>query len=401
MKLKSIEEDFIVEEINDSLEISPKKDNFRIYSLEKKGIETFALIESLSRRNKIPSREFGIAGLKDKHALTRQFFTLPVKHELPDIKEKNLSIRFLGYVSKRLNIGDLEKNHFTITARDIKKGELDGINKKSEDVKETGVPNYFDSQRFGSVGLDKTNGEYLFIERFVMIEDFESACKIFLTNYQKTENKRIKDCKRLILENWEIIRDKKNLRDKRIENILRKTTEVTFRRMIEARTWFDAFLLIPANLREMYVSAYQSYLWNECVKALLRKNIDKKNLVSIEYNIGTLTYYKNITHESIKNLPKLFPLISDRTKEDSDGIIKTILDKEKISISDFNVREKTGNFFKEYMRDVIIRPEDFSCRIDRDELNDNERHERYKAVISFSLQKGSYATCVTKKIFNE
>ena len=64
MKLKQLAEDFRVEEISKFNIL--KNGSYKIYLLEKKGLETFSLLSYLSRKNRIPASEFGIAGLKDK-----------------------------------------------------------------------------------------------------------------------------------------------------------------------------------------------------------------------------------------------------------------------------------------------------------------------------------------------
>jgi tRNA pseudouridine13 synthase len=405
MKLKSTPEDFIVEEINDSLKISEKKDNFRLYVLEKKSIETFALISLLSKKFRIPYGNFGIAGIKDKHALTKQYLTIPVKFEIPKIDERNFSLKPAGFVQRKLHPGDLDRNRFAIVARDIKLGELDGIKKKFNEVKEFGVPNYFDSQRFGSVMYDAEKKELQFAAKYILKKDYETALKSVLAFYSKSESKKIKDQKRFISLNWEkIIRRKIN--QKEIDSNI---SYPFFRKIldeIQKKDFHSAYLLIPDNLREMYVSAYQSFLWNECVKELLKIKIDKKNLTEIEYNIGKLIYFKNISHEQFKKIQEVFPTISselnpEKISADEKKIIEEILCSEKISLSDFSIKKETGNFFKSQKRDVIAIPENPMLEINFDELNNNERRRVYKAKISFILKKGSYATAITKKIFNQ
>ena len=415
MKLKQLEEDFIVEETIDSLNISEKKSNYLVFTLEKKGIETFTLLKLISRKYRINTKDFGIAGLKDKHALTRQYLTIPVKYYghtekfRPKLEEKNYSLKFLGFTDKKLSIGDHEYNKFTITVRDIKRRELEEIRKKCDEVEESGVPNYFDSQRFGSVGFDKKTNRFLFIEKFVMKRDYETAVKIFLTSSQKTESREMKKSKIFIKDNWKNISGKK-ISPKEIKSEIHD--EMSKKIILEyySTDWLDAFLSIPSHLRELYVSAYQSHLWNECIKELLRESIDENNLMEIKYNVGKLVYYHDCAKETLDAIPRSFQMIGDGTKiEENIGkdsfpesrIISKILSEEQMRLEDFKIRKETGNFFKKYSRDVIVIPKEFSYRIEHDEINDKGKKDTYKAIVSFILQKGSYATCITKKIFNQ
>ena len=81
MKLRQLPEDFRVEEIN-SFKISKDKLPFKLYLLEKKSLESFSLLGYLSKINNIPLKDIGIAGLKDKHAITKQYITVPSKYDL-------------------------------------------------------------------------------------------------------------------------------------------------------------------------------------------------------------------------------------------------------------------------------------------------------------------------------
>lgn len=386
-KFRQLPEDFIVEEISDFDVKSSGK--FKLYIVEKSGIESFYLISYISKKNNIHSQNIGVAGLKDKHAITKQYITIPSKYNIEETKESNLNITFVGFVDKEIKPGDLFGNKFVITVRDIKIGEIEGVTMKADTIKDLGVPNYFDSQRFGSV----IHGE--FIAKFIIKRDFESAVKIFLTSYQKSESKTTKDDKRLLLENWDDLSKLKVTTPvlKAVLDEYKKTGEFLF-----------AYKKIPQNLRNMYVSAYQSYLWNECVKELIRQIEDKKKAYTIEYSCGTLLYYKTLNDEDKLKIPKSFQLIGPNMKmtELESKIINKLLTKEGLSLSDFDIKENTDNFFKPMSRDVIIYPTDFSISEPfLDELNDKGKKNHFKIMVSFGLPKGSYATVVTKRLFNQ
>jgi len=379
MKLRQKLEDFKVEEINE-FDIL-KSGQFKLYLLEKKGLESFALIGYLAKQNNIPRSEIGVAGLKDKYAETSQYITIPEKYEIKTTDEKNFKITFIGFVDKPLKIGDLQGNRFEITVRDLNKDELEKIKQRAEELKKYGAPNYFDSQRFGSVINNK------FIAKYVVKRDYENAAKIFLTEHTKFEKSQIKKEKKQILENWKNI-ENAEARTKFLRQILdeyRKTKD-----------WLKAYKKINYQLRAMFVYAYQSYLWNECVKELLKKTVDAKKLYSVSYNIGTLLFYKEIDEK----IPESFPSIGREINLDEfqAEIINKVLSKEGLSIGDFDVKDEAGNFFKAENRKLILKPEGFEMlKPEEDELNKG----KYKITLNFKLPKGSYATIVTKKIFNK
>ena len=388
MKLKQLPDDFKVEEINE-LSISKEKKGYKAYLLEKRGIETFSLLSYLSRKNNIPVREFVIAGLKDRHAITRQYFTIPLKYNIGTLHEKDFDITLLGYTDKGIKLGDLEGNKFDIIVRDIKKGELQGIIQKAKSIEQIGVPNYFDSQRFGSVIGNE------FIARHLIKKDYEKAVKIYLTSYTKFESGKIKNEKRLILQNWG------NFRKLKIKN---RSLAVVVDEYRKSNKWIEAYKKIPSNIREIVISAYQSYLWNECVKRVLIKTINKKRLYNIKYSLGSLIFYRNLDENEIINIPQAFKTISEEIKpnELESSIINRVLQKEGISLGEFNIKKQTGNFFKVHERNVLLKPSSFSMSEHSiDEINDRGKNNRFKIKLEFSLPKGSYATMITKRLFNQ
>ena len=387
MKLKQLPNDFEVDEIND-LSISKEKKGYKAYLLEKRGMETFSLFSYLSRKNNIPIKEFGIAGLKDRHAVTRQYFTIPLKYDIKTLHEKDFDITLLGYTDKGLKLGDLKGNKFEITARDIKKGELEGIINKAKNIAQIGVPNYFDSQRFGSVIGNE------FIARHLIKKNYENAVKIYLTSYTKFESSKIKQEKRLVLQNWG------NIKNLKIKN---KTFAAVINEYRKSNKWIEAYKKIPSNIREIVISAYQSYLWNECIKRVLIGTINKKKLYSIPYSLGSLIFYKNLDENEMKKIPDMFKTISEEIKpnELELEVINRVLEKEGIAIEEFNIKKQTGNFFKVHERNVLLKPLSFSISEPLiDDINDRGKNNSFKIKLSFSLPKGSYATMITKRLFN-
>lgn len=261
MKLKQLPSDFTVEELSSVL-MSSEKDEHAVFLLEKQEVDTFDAIRRIAQRLRISLFKIGYAGLKDKHALARQYISIPTKYNVQGLKMDSMVLTLVGYSRKKIKIGDLAGNRFTIVVRDIEERELADISQRADAIPGSGVPNYFDSQRFGSV-IDST-----FIGKEVVIKNYEQAVKQYLTSYQKSEPKKIKDEKRRILSQWN------NLTNVRV---FTKPFAVVITEYVKTKEWRVTYRKIPAHLREMYVNAYQSYLWNECVKEILKHSIEKKN----------------------------------------------------------------------------------------------------------------------------
>lgn len=378
MKLRQSVEDFRVEELA-CHKILQEKGAYKIYMLEKTGLETIALLRYLSKQNDIPQSCFGVAGLKDKHAHTSQYLTIPSAFDIKTLQEKNFTITFLGYLEKEIKVGELTGNRFKIIIRDLKKEEVPKILTAIDDLQKTGAPNYYDSQRFGSVANN------VFIARYLIKKDYEKAVKVFLTTYNKHENSRIKKEKELIKKCWD------DLATLNVQNRM-------FLKIISGqkdKSWLDAYKQIQPKLREIFSLAYQSFLWNECIKILLKKKLPQEKLCTVKYKAGKLVFYKNLGEDEYTKIPQAFKTIAPDTifSKEEQHIVDKILRKEGIQQPELDIKA-TGNFFRTYERKIVVKPAELHYNFCADELNQG----REKLSLSFILPKGSYTTLIVKRI---
>lgn len=147
--LRSKPEDFIVEE---QCHIQPTGQGEHLWlHIRKTGANTDWVAGQLAQIAEIAKKDVGFAGLKDRHAVTLQWFSLhlPGKADpdfsvLPEGVELLQSIRH----DKKLKRGALTGNRFVLTLRDIQ-GDLAEAQAIVEQVSAQGMPNYFGEQRFG------------------------------------------------------------------------------------------------------------------------------------------------------------------------------------------------------------------------------------------------------------
>lgn len=157
-KYKSIADDFIVEEIG-HIDLTGTGEHLWM-QIQKKGMNTTYVAKELAKWAKIPQRDVGFSGLKDRQAITTQWFSLRIPtSKLPD---KNFSIANINdqehitvlqqkWHNKKLNRGTHKFNRFIITLRDVQ-GDIESVDNTISNIKEFGVPNYFGNQRFGKDG---------------------------------------------------------------------------------------------------------------------------------------------------------------------------------------------------------------------------------------------------------
>ncbi len=424
--IKNKPEDFVVEEIlserinldkvSQSKEDSSQDKKYKLYILRKKSLETFALLRYLSKNNNIPLKDIGFAGLKDKHASTMQHITIPSQYVLKTIKEKNFEIEFVGYVESPIRTGDLMGNKFTVVARGFSEKEIEKVkqtlSRRKRNIESYGIPNYFDSQRFGSVIHRE------FIAKYLMRKDYENAVKIFITKYTPSERAKSKNEKRKIEKEW----------DKILEGEKIETKSNLFKLILNeyhaSKDWLGAYKKIPRNLREMFVIAYQSYIWNECIKEAIREVVKEDNETSnsltsfgVQYNVGKMLFFECIEGAEKLALPRRFKTLSPKTgmSEYEEKIIKNVIQREGVKLSDFDIKKETGTFFSTLEREAFVKPKDLTISSPQtDEINSKDlsqgngnrnrnyrsaKGRMYKITLSFSLPKGSYATVVLKYLF--
>ena len=125
--------------------------------IEKTGANTEWVSRQLARHADVPARDVGYAGLKDRHAITRQWFSVP-RWNSPDWETLDVEGVVVGDVqrhSKKLRRGAHQANAFQIVLRgDTIADHADAMAARIAVIREQGVPNYFGEQRFGRDGAN-------------------------------------------------------------------------------------------------------------------------------------------------------------------------------------------------------------------------------------------------------
>ena len=123
----------------------------RLVLVEKKGVDTLHAARLLARAAQVPPRDVGFAGLKDRHAVARQWFSLPMSRNAPDwsmLDDGRLRICRDEPHSRKLRRGALRGNRFHLRLRECSVDPLQ-LAQRAAKIAEEGVPNYFGPQRFG------------------------------------------------------------------------------------------------------------------------------------------------------------------------------------------------------------------------------------------------------------
>lgn len=397
-RIKQFCEDFIVEEIGKDykteltylpdkktpefdwdLFFENKNDSEQLLlDMEKFNLSTTSAINQISRFLRVSKRRIGYAGLKDKRAITVQKISIyePNKERLKKLLFKNIKIYNPVWSEKRIDIGDLNQNRFTITVRQIKhltKEELNNIfNDFKNQVDRTGIINYFGEQRFGGM-RDITHK----VGKLIIKRKYKEAILLYLTETHEFEIPEITKAREELKNELNYGKHAKSFPSKTgyesaILNYLARNPD----------DFLGAFKVLPKAIQYLFVHAYQSYLFNEIISERLKEG----------YGVEKIEGDTIINNELV--IP-LFGFESKISEKKAGEIEKRVLDKEGITLEDFYNKDHSVFSSKGDYRALITPVYDIKLhKIEEDSKNEDS----LALTFSFILNKGNYATNLAKEL---
>mgnify|MGYP006288310839 CR=1 FL=1 len=200
-KIKELPEDFIVDEI---MELRyDDEGSYSYYLLKKREMNTIDAVDRLARSFNLKRKFINFAGNKDKKALTSQHISISRGPE-KDIKTQDMSLKFLGKGSERINLGSHWGNSFDIVVRNI----------NCAPNKLTKIKNLYGDQRFGARKNNHLVGKHI-------------LCRDYAEAIREIDDRKAS------------------------EHLSENPNDL-----------IGALRKIDKSLLRMYIHAYQSYLWN-------------------------------------------------------------------------------------------------------------------------------------------
>lgn len=151
-RIKHSPEDFEVEEIP---AYEPCGQGEFLYMwVEKRAIGAEYFVRQIARRLEIPVGAVGTAGLKDRHAVTRQMVSVPgeVEARLAQVDGDGIRVLHVSRHGNKLKPGHLHGNRFRILIRDVEPQSEERLPILVDRLRRQGFPNYYGPQRFGHDG---------------------------------------------------------------------------------------------------------------------------------------------------------------------------------------------------------------------------------------------------------
>jgi tRNA pseudouridine13 synthase len=384
MILKQSPEDFQVEELSD---IQPSEGPFALYRLEKSGWTTPDALQAIRRRWQLDQRRLSYGGLKDRHAQTVQHFTVFHGPERR-MTHQGFTVTYLGRVAEPFLSDHIRANRFTIILRDVTRDERAACAQAFEEVRAWGVPNYFDDQRFGSV-----TDAGPFLAKSIILGRYEEALKLALTAFYPHDRRPQKQEKSVLRQHWGEWASCKELLPR---GHARSLVDYLVHHPDDFR---GALARLRPELRGLYLSAYQSHLWNRMLAAWLRAAFPTERLVSAQLKLGEVPMHRALEDAELERLRGLsLPLPSHRVElaenDERQPFLEGVLQEEELTLEQFKLKGLREMFFSRGERPALCCPRNMTSTADADDSHPGKQ----KLRLTFDLPRGSYATLVIKRL---
>lgn len=379
--IKETPEDFLVAEIPLYLPCGEGEHTFA--EIEKRGITTLEALRRLAKALGIAERDMGYAGMKDARGITRQTFSIPrvapdhvLGLEVPGIKVLSASLH-----RNKLKLGHLRGNCFRLRVRGVTADAVPRASAVLSVLAKRGVPNYFGEQRYGTQGNSHLIGAAL------LRGDYRGAVDALIGDAAKVTDER-----------WRAAIDAYRRGD--LDESLRafpghcRTERDLLQRLVkQPNDWEKAFRAVHPRLKKLYLSAFQSFLFDRLLDGRL-DGLDEvvDGDVAYKHDNGACFLVTDAAAEAVRaaafEISPTGPLFGCKMKEPEGKVLeleRQVLDMEGLSPESFNL---TGGLRMDGER----RP----LRVPLTEPTADWDGEGL--VLEFGLPRGSYATAVLREV---
>lgn len=384
MKLKRLATDFEVEE---QISLRLGSGPFALYRLTKQSLGTLEALQAIEDKWNLPRQRVAFAGLKDRHATTSQYITIRGGSSR-GFSQTNLGLEYVGQVERPIHASDINGNRFRIVVRDLSKIESQSTQSRIEELSRDGLPNYFDNQRFGSVG---ESGE--FIAKPWCLGNYERALWLALADPNVHDRVVDRDEKAMLRNqwgNWQLCSERidPSVRQDVVKQLARQPGD--FRRALAA---------FPHSLRSLWLAAFQSHLWNQVLARLVVQEVGNEQTEMHQIGSAHLPFFGRLNDSQRGRLQNtLLPLPSARLHLENDDLrplYDQLLEAEGIELRQVRVKYPRDTFFSKGERKAVFQPSELTHSIEADDLYSGCE----KLTLAFTLPRGCYATILIKRLF--
>lgn len=391
-KLRQFPEDFRVEEILTDGSIAKIEPNnipvitghgrYLICILVKRKMDTFQAIQAVADKLNISTERIQIGGIKDANAVTAQHISISriLSEQATQIKTDRLWLYPLQLSNEKMHSALLAGNRFNINIRDIHhststlKKRLEQTTREIHEL--NGCANFFGHQRFGT-----SRPITHIVGKHILHGEWEKAALMFLAKANPHEHPESRQARQRL---WETRNYEDALHYFPHKLIYERQMLMHLNR--QRRDFPGAFHRLPLKLRQLFIQAYQSYLFNRFLSQRIKHELPLKKAEKNEYK----TALRGTEYAAL-------PLIGFKqgTSEGLQGDIeRTILEEETVTPDKFKIPTMPRISSPGGLRTALMPITEF----DMEKPVDDEANRGMKKVnLSFALRKGSYATIVLRE----
>lgn len=378
MRIKRVPEDFRVEE-----EITlpgGERGAYAYYRVEKRNLSTLAVRDRLAARLKVTPSALVFPALKDASAEAIQYAS--VRKRGPDqIRERGFMAQLVQWGPRALQPKDVLGNQFSVVVRDLAEEDVPTLAAALRKLEVEGLPNYFDEQRFGSLSAKG------FIGKAILLRDAEQVVRFYLEEPMRGDPADVREFKALVKDHWG-----------QWGFLLHQAPRPSnFRSVItylkdHSHDYNKAVNLIQDRLLSIYLSAYQSWVWNHITARCLQGDASvplSVEIVDVHFPLpeaGTIP-------DAVKALEIDLPRLTARYGETSGEAAAAVFEMEGLTLHDFKARILRRVYLAKGERTVWFAPAAVEVSAP---YPDAYTPGRQAVTVKFTLQSGSYATLVMK-----
>lgn len=391
-RIRQFPEDFVVEEIlldGSRATVEPKdisrpngRGRYLVCLLVKRNWDTLLAVRTIDQQLGMDQERIQIAGIKDANALTAQHISISraTPEQISSVKIKDIALYPLRFSNEKIHSKMLLGNQFQIIIRGIthSPAEIEERirNMQNELENAGGVPNFFGHQRFGT----KRAITHL-VGKHIVKGSWEKAALTFLAKPSKFEHPESRQARQQLWKTQDFAEAFRNFPPQ-----LRQERMMLGHLSKHPRDFVGAFRRLPTKLRQLFVQAYQSYLFNRFVSERIKRGISLNETQSGDYAV-------KVDNQSCLALP-IIGFKQSRSSGAQGEIEKEILEEENLKPEQFRVSVMSEISAAGGLRAALLPIKDlFLARPSKDSVNPSKR----KVEFSFMLGKGSYATVVLRE----
>jgi tRNA pseudouridine13 synthase len=347
------------------------------------------------------------AGLKDKHAQTRQHVSFRADGEPPpDISGHNWSATLLGWSAEPMAAPVIEGNRFTIVIRGIAKETSQEMDRRAALLAEAGeaagpgqprrlvIANYFGAQRFGSARHGKG-----FVAIHLMRGEFEQALRLAIGTPARKDMGKTREFTRMLAAKWgewaQLAGGLPRCPERKAIELLASRTQES--RATEA-DFREAFGALPYFQQTMVVEAFQSELWNRTAHGVIAGSCVDPPPLKSDDQFGEMLFPAVASiRQGIRalQLPLLAPGVplTDPWRASA----AAALAEHGLELADLRIPGVRRPYFGSADRSLFVEARDFLLTpAEPDEFSSTPA--RRKRVARFTLPRGAYATVVLRAL---